>query len=572
MSEKKLVEAIGNVDDKYVNEAMNVRVRRKNVFGRVSAFAATAAAACFVMIFGISALVGANKADSVVAIDVNPSIELTVSKNDKVLEAKALNADAEVVLADLSLEKVELDTALNAIVGSLLQNGYLDEVSNAVNVCVANDDEKRADELGQKVSGELNSIFVAKDLIGQVSTQSVGNDAVANYQGKSFGKATLAEEVAQNMGITVDEALELSVSELWALSDTSGQEFITKQEALEIVIKDAEIKEDEITEMKIKIEHAGGVFKYDIKIKVGERKEYKYKLDAVTGDILEYEFKLHPEKPEPADPVDQITKNEALAIAYADAGVESTKVVLTELKHRPAEKEYHISFYDAKYDYFYVIDAVEGKVVTKDVIERPAADEEVPVAKVTFEQALKLALDMAGVKFEDLTMCDVKYHVHKHGEVHYRIHFHVDKMHYEYVVDALTGECTEKKRHEHPTPPHEKEEPKKPEAPKKPEPKPEPEKPAKPEPKPEPEKPAKPEPKPEPEKPAKPEPKPEPSEDPSEESTEAPSEESTETPSEEPSEAPSETPEPSEEPSEESAPAQEPAKKPAAPGPKKGAK
>ena len=42
------------------------------------------------------------------------------------------------------------------------------------------------------------------------------------------------------------------------------------------------------------------------------------------------------------------------------------KVVLTELKHRPAEKEYHISFYDAKYDYFYVIDAVEGKVVTKD--------------------------------------------------------------------------------------------------------------------------------------------------------------------------------------------------------------
>ena len=554
MSEKKLVEAISNVDDKYIDEALNIRVRRKNIFGRVSALAATAAAACFVLIFGVSGLVNSNAADSVVAIDVNPSIELTVSKNDNVLEEKALNADEEVVLGELSLEKVELDTALSAIVGSLLQNGYLDDVSNAVNVCVANDDAKRADELGAKVSGELNDIFVANDLIGQVNTQSVGNDVLASEYPTSFGKATLAQEVAQNMGITVDEALALSVSELWALSDASGLTFITKQEALKIVIEDAQINEAEITEMKIKIEQAGGVFKYDIKIKVGERKEYKYKVDAQTGVILEYEFKIHPEKTEPADPVDQITKNEALAIAYADAGVEAANVVLTELKHRPAEKEYHISFYDSKYDYFYVIDAVEGNVVSKDVIERPAADEEVPTAKVTFEQALKLALDMAGVKFEDLTMCDVKYHVHKHGEVHYRIHFHVDKMHYEYVVDALTGECTEKKRHEHPTPPHEKEEPAKPE------PKPEPEKPAKPEPKPEPEKPVKPEPKPEPEKPAKPEP------------SESPSEESTETPSEEPTEAPSE--ESAESPSEESteAPAGEPTldKKPA--GPKKGAK
>ena len=83
-------------------------------------------------------------------------------------------------------------------------------------------------------------------------------------------------------------------------------------------------------------------------------------------------------------------------------------------------------------------------------------------AVLTEDAALELALTKAGVSFAQLTKCEVKYNAKKDGK-EYKIHFHVDKDHYEYVVDAVTGEITEKATPgpatpEKPVPPHEKEE------------------------------------------------------------------------------------------------------------------
>ena len=87
-----------------------------------------------------------------------------------------------------------------------------------------------------------------------------------------------------------------------------------------------------------------------------------------------------------------------------------------------------------------------------------------PDSKITADKALNLALEKAEVKMADLTSCDIKYHNKKEGP-EYKIHFHVDKDHYEYIVNAVTGEVTEKKAphetEEKPTPekpvaPHEK--------------------------------------------------------------------------------------------------------------------
>ena len=74
---------------------------------------------------------------SVVSLDVNPSIELKVSKSEKVLVCTPLNEDAKAILADMGdgadLKGAKLDVAVNAIVGSLVRNGYLDSISSALN-------------------------------------------------------------------------------------------------------------------------------------------------------------------------------------------------------------------------------------------------------------------------------------------------------------------------------------------------------------------------------------------------------------------------------------------------------
>ncbi len=489
MKENKMVQAIGGIDDKYINEALQYKKKRKITFAGITKIAAIAA--CLVCVLGVARFMGVNTADSVVSIDVNPSIEIAVSKTNKVLAATPLNEDAKKVLDGMELKGVELDTAVNAIVGSLLKNGYLDETYNAINVCVENENEERADELSKEITSEIQNALAENDLLGAVNSQVCTNDKeaekLAEQYGVSVGKLSLAQEVSNRLGMDLEQALQMSVSELWSLADAEQVVLISKEEALNKVIADAQVNEADITEVKIKIHETKDVYKYEVNFRVGEQKEYKYKVDAVTGDILEYEFIIHPvEKPEPPAPVDRITKTEALAIACKDAGVAETDILVEVVKHRPVEKEYNIEFSVGLMEYFYVIDATDGTIISKDVTEN-SADNIVPVAKVTLEQALQLALGQANVEFEQLTMCDIKYHVKKDHNPEYKVHFHVDKEHYEYIVDALSGECVEKKRpvppapHEEPVPPHEKGEKLVPPHEKKEEVKPEPKKPTEPE-------------------------------------------------------------------------------------------
>ena len=95
-----------------------------------------------------------HRVDSVIGIDVNPSIELSVNRNEKVLQANPLNEDAETILDDMNLKNVDLDIAVNALIGSMVRNGYLDELDNAILVTVSNENEKKASSLRQDVVGD----------------------------------------------------------------------------------------------------------------------------------------------------------------------------------------------------------------------------------------------------------------------------------------------------------------------------------------------------------------------------------------------------------------------------------
>ena len=63
------------------------------------------------------------------SLDVNPSIELTLNRSEKVLACTPVNEEAQAILADMDgggdLKGAKLDVAVNAIVGSLVRKGYL---------------------------------------------------------------------------------------------------------------------------------------------------------------------------------------------------------------------------------------------------------------------------------------------------------------------------------------------------------------------------------------------------------------------------------------------------------------
>ena len=89
-----------------------------------------------------------------VEMDVNPSIELRVNKAEKVISAEALNKDAQIILEDMKLKGVDVDVATNAIIGSMVKNGYLSELSNSILLTVESDDHQKSVEVTDRLTND----------------------------------------------------------------------------------------------------------------------------------------------------------------------------------------------------------------------------------------------------------------------------------------------------------------------------------------------------------------------------------------------------------------------------------
>ena len=155
------------------------------------------------------------KIESVIGIDVNPSIELSINRKERVLEAKALNTEAENIIQDMDLEGVELNVAVNAVVGSMVTHGYLDDLENAILVTVSNDSVRKARELRASVVGDIEQTLKENQVEAVVYDQQVIEDeemeALARQYDISYGKAYFLKElIDQNESLNIDDMEELA--------------------------------------------------------------------------------------------------------------------------------------------------------------------------------------------------------------------------------------------------------------------------------------------------------------------------------------------------------------------------
>ena len=79
------------------------------------------------------------------------------------MEAKALNADAQIILGDMDLKDAKLDVAMYAIIGSMLEHGYLNELANSVLVTVDSRDSVKQAQLQQELAAQKKELQAAKN-------------------------------------------------------------------------------------------------------------------------------------------------------------------------------------------------------------------------------------------------------------------------------------------------------------------------------------------------------------------------------------------------------------------------
>ncbi|MCI8660828.1 MAG: hypothetical protein HFG54_11405 [Lachnospiraceae bacterium] len=166
--------------------------------------------------------------ESVIGIDVNPSIEISINRRERVLETRALNADGEAIISDMDLEGVDLNVAVNAVVGSMVTQGYLDDLDNAILVTVSNDSVRKAKELRTSVVGDIEQTLKENQVEAVVYDQQVIEDEeikeISRQYGISYGKAYFLKElIDQNAALSMEDMEEMSAMTMEQIARRIGE-------------------------------------------------------------------------------------------------------------------------------------------------------------------------------------------------------------------------------------------------------------------------------------------------------------------------------------------------------------
>ena len=152
------------------------------------------AAACFAFLF--LGWFRINRfTDAIVYLDVNPSITLDISRFGKVVSAKADNDDGRIILDNMNLQGTDVDVAMNAILGSMVKNGYLSHAQNTLLISVKGKNDGRTATLRQELSANaeqtLETLLGSGVVLGQTVDLDDAAEEIAEHYGITPGKAAL---------------------------------------------------------------------------------------------------------------------------------------------------------------------------------------------------------------------------------------------------------------------------------------------------------------------------------------------------------------------------------------------
>ena len=345
----------------------------------------TLAAACLALVLlggGGIFYQQAHAVASVVSLDVNPSIELKVSKSEKVLVCTPLNEDAKAILADMGdgadLKGAKLDVAVNAIVGSLVRNGYLNSISSAIMISVEDNDTARAEKLQRELTSTVDGVLQTSEAKASVLTQTLTQDAGLAQQARensiSTGKAALVNRVlALNPALKFDALAKLSVEELKDLAEAGAPAMpIGTDKAMDIAAAafgKASTAKMAYSEVDPELDESPAHYEVEIRSQTGE--EFEYKVDAYTGAILESKREaadgtevpvVQPSKPAASG---DIGYAKAKSVALNHAGVSENKAydMDIELDDEDGRLIYEVEFKSGNMEYSYEINAATGAIL-----------------------------------------------------------------------------------------------------------------------------------------------------------------------------------------------------------------
>ncbi len=373
------------------NMAEQARPRKRK--RRIAHVAASLAAALVLALGGVFAYntLSNNSVDMLVMLDVNPSIEIKLNKNARVIEANARNQEGIQILDNMDLKGTHIDVAVNALVGSMLKYGYIKESTNSILLSVEGmDTDKTAtlqknlmDSIGLQITS-ANGAVISQNLTADAALQKLADD-----HNVSYGKAALVQKIIdQNSHLAFADLAKLSINELNLLfaskhieaagveqqGSASDANYIGEEKALQKVLAHAGIEQTNIQYLTMELDFEDGLIVYDIEFTYNFV-EYEYEVNAVDGNIIG----SSQEKADSTTAQDGtgsqsaqaserfISEAKAIEIVEAHSGIRTYEHLTIELDKDDGTYIYEVEFHVGDKEYDYEVDAVTGAVISAEI-------------------------------------------------------------------------------------------------------------------------------------------------------------------------------------------------------------
>ncbi|OUQ81642.1 PepSY domain-containing protein [Flavonifractor sp. An100] len=415
---------------------------------------------------------------SVVSLDVNPSIELKVNRQEKVLSCAALNEEAAAILSEMGggadLKGTKLDVAVNAIVGALVRHGYLSSISSAILISVEDNDQNRAAKLQQELTATVDAVLQDQSAGASVLSQTLPQDASLEELAKEYnistGKASLVKQaISLNSSLDFEALAQLSVEELTDLVETGAPGMpIGLSAAQQAAEEYAGVWGKESVSAEVDPELDERIAHYEVELYHPTLGEFEYMVDAYTGEILIGQANIlqssltesgggntsssgnsssgNPSSPSTSGSTQigsagDIGSDKAKAAAFQHAGVSASEVTQLKLERDEDDGriEYEIEFWVGGTEYDCVVDAASGSILKMEREDHGIPEQ---TGDIGSEEAKTVALNHAGVSESETTKMKVELD-EDDGRLQYEVEFKAGGMEYEYTIDASSGAVLE---------------------------------------------------------------------------------------------------------------------------------
>ncbi len=400
--------------------------------------------ACVIMLF-MGLIFFRNNSDiAVIGIDVNPSLELSINSKNKVVSVNTNNDDAIKVIGDMNLKGTDVLVAMNAIFGSMVKNGYINDNENSILISLVHG-EYNVNKLANDVYSQLQNEKVNSSILTlNTNTNDYDNELSKKYN-ISVSKVKLIKSIInKNSLYKFEDLCKLSTNDLNILANSSinkndevstigsasTSKYISIDNVKDIVFKHAKVENKNVTNLEIEYDYENGNMIYDVEFHCNNI-EYDYEVDAVSGKILKIEIENNNNNNNSNNKY--LSKNKIEEIAIKKANVSKYYDYDIEFEFKGGTPIYEVEFETDGAEYEIEIDAKNGNIIKYEV-----KNKKVDTSKLISKDKAK------NIVLNDTKVSEYYDYEIELDDNEYEINFETREYEYKYKLDAKTGKILEK--------------------------------------------------------------------------------------------------------------------------------